>query len=77
MVLGQGLWIVTAGSAIGLSMATGIGRLLSGFLYGLPAFHLPTFVGILSLVAFVSTLACYLPVRTAIGREPLRALRSE
>jgi predicted permease len=77
MVLRQGLWIVTAGSVIGLGVATGIGRLLSVFLNGLPAFHLPTFVGILFLVAVVGALACYLPARRAIGREPLRALRSE
>jgi putative ABC transport system permease protein len=77
MVLRQGLWIVTAGSAFGLSVAAGIGRMLSAVFYGLPAFHVPTFVGILSLVAVASAVACYLPARKAVSRDPLRALRSE
>lgn len=77
IVLRQAMWIVTAGSVIGLSLATGVGEGLSAFLYGIPAAHAATFLGTVSVVAVASSVACYFPTRHAIGVEPLRALRTE
>jgi predicted permease len=77
MVLRQGMVFVGAGAIVGLSLATGAGEVLSVFLYGLPAIHVPTFLGALVLFAAVAAMACYLPARQAIGADPARALRNE
>jgi ABC-type antimicrobial peptide transport system permease subunit len=77
MVLKQGMVFVAAGAIVGLSLAAGAGRVLSVFLYGLPAIHAPTFLGAFVLFAAIAAIACYLPARHAIGVDPSSALRNE
>ena len=42
------------GAIVGLSLATGAGEVLSVFLYGLPAIHIPTFLGALVLFTAIA-----------------------
>jgi predicted permease len=77
MVLRQGMVLVGVGASIGLGLAAGAGQVLSVFLYGLPAIHLPTFLGTCLLFAAIGAAACYVPARHAIRIEPLRALRHD
>lgn len=77
IVVRQAAWVVAVGIILGLSLATGLGRGLSVFFYGLQATHAATFLVTASIVATVSSLACYVPTRHAIGVEPSQALRTD
>ena len=77
MVLRHGMLLVGVGAIIGLAVSVGAGEVLSVFLYGLPAIHAPTFLGAALLFVVIGAAACYIPVRRAIGIEPLRALRTD
>jgi predicted permease len=77
MVLGRGLRIVAAGTALGLIGAYAGARLIERQLFGVPAADLPTFIGVpLTLVA-VATVACWLPARRAARVDPAIALSAE
>ena len=75
MVLRHGMLLVSVGAVIGLAVSVGAGEVLSVFLYGLPAIHVPTFLGTALLFLVIGAVACYIPARHAISIEPLRALR--
>jgi ABC-type antimicrobial peptide transport system permease subunit len=77
MVLQQGLFLTGLGSIVGLALAAGASQVLSVFFYGLPALHLPTFVGTGILFVLVGVIACYLPARRALSIDPLATLRYE
>jgi len=77
LVLKQGLGLTVVGVVLGLAAAFGLTRLLSGLLFGVAAFDVPTFASISLLLVIVSLLACYLPARRAMRIDPLRALRYE
>ena len=77
MVLRQGVSIAALGSAIGLTLAAGISRLLAGFLYGVPPTDLTIFSGAAAVFAVVSLIACYVPARRAIRISAMEALRAE
>ena len=77
MVLRHGMLLVGVGAVIGLAVSVGAGEVLSVFLYGLPAIHVPTFLGTALLFLVIGAAACYIPARHAIGIEPLRALRTD
>jgi len=75
MVLRQGLALVGAGVAIGLTMSLLIGRALSRLLYGVGASD-PLSIGAAAFVLLaVALLACYLPARVASRVDPIVALR--
>ena len=77
LVLGDGLRLTTAGSAIGLLAALIAGRLVRGWLTGVAEIdaRLLAFVGvIMTLVAIVAAL---LPARRASVVDPVSVLRSE
>jgi putative ABC transport system permease protein len=76
LVLGQALWIVAAGVAIGLAAAVAGVRLLSAFLYGVSAHDAPTFVAVPIVVGAVAAVACLVPARRAARVDPLTALRA-
>jgi putative ABC transport system permease protein len=76
MALRQGLSLVAIGLLIGLPLAAGASRVLSVFLYGLPPFHIPTFIGAAMLFGIVGLAASYLAVRRVVGIDPSHTLRS-
>ena len=77
LVLREGLALLGAGLGIGLGASLVISRLLSGFLYGVPAIDALTYV-LVPLLLLVGTLAaCLVPSVRAAGIDPMNALRHE
>ena len=77
MVVGGGMRLVIVGSVIGLAISGAVTWLISGFLYGIEATDLATFLGIPVLLIGVALLAAYVPARRASRVNPVEALRSE
>ncbi len=77
MVLGQGLRMTAVGLAIGLALAMGVTRVMSGLLFGISPTDPATFAAILLLLGLIALLACYLPARRATRVDPMVALRYE
>jgi ABC-type antimicrobial peptide transport system permease subunit len=77
MILGSGVSLSLAGIAIGLALAFGVTRLLSGLLHGVTPADPATFAAVaLGLVA-VSALASAVPAWRASQVDPVVALKSE
>lgn len=77
LVLREGLALLWAGLGIGLAASLGISRLLSGFLYGVPAID-PLTYALVPFLLLVGTLAaCLVPSFRAAGIDPMNALRHE
>ena len=77
LVLGQGLFVIALGLALGLSLAFAATRLIEGFLYGVGATDLLTFGGVPLLLGIVALGASYIPAQRATKVDPLVALRYE
>jgi predicted permease len=77
MVLRQGLRLTGIGLAIGLVLALGLTRLMSGVLFGVSPTDPATFTMILLLLGTIAMLASYLPARHATRVDPMVALRYE
>lgn len=77
MVLADGLWLVLAGTAIGLIIALAFTRLLRGMLFGVHATDPVTFAGVTGLLLCASLAACWVPARRATRVDPIVALRQE
>jgi ABC-type antimicrobial peptide transport system permease subunit len=77
LVMREGVRTTIIGLAIGLLLAAGLGKLVSGMLYRVSPFDplvLATAAVVLSTAAM---LACYLPARRATRVAPTEALRAE
>lgn len=77
MVLAQGLKLATCGILIGVAGSLALGRILSGFLYGVSPADPPTILGVAALLMGVALVASYLPARRAVRVDPIVALRYE
>jgi putative ABC transport system permease protein len=77
MVVGQGMTMTVAGTAIGVVAALLLTRLMSSLLFGISAADPLTFLLIPVLLIAVAVVACYVPARRATRVDPLQALRSE
>jgi predicted permease len=77
LVLGEALFVVSFGLALGLLLAVAATRAIAGFLYGVTPTDPLTFVGVPVLLGLVALLACYIPARRAMKIDPLEALRYE
>ena len=66
-----------AGMAVGLIAGFVLTRLLSSLLFGVSPTNPLTYLAVCAGLMLVSAVACYLPARTAVTVDPVRALRSE
>jgi putative ABC transport system permease protein len=77
LFVGQGMRLALFGIVAGLVLSAGVGRLLSGLLYGLSPVEAPALLAVAALLAGVAAFAAWLPARRAAGVDPVVALRSE
>jgi len=77
IVLSQGLKLAVSGVLLGVVASLALGRILSGFLYGVSPTDPFTILGVALLLIFVALLASYLPARRAMRVDPMVALRYE
>ena len=77
LVLRDGMRMVSAGLLIGFAGAAVISRLLGSLLYGVSPLDPLTYGVIALLLGTVAALACLVPVRRALGTEPLEVLRHD
>jgi putative ABC transport system permease protein len=77
LFLGNGLKLLTIGTAIGLPAAFALARLLSSLLYGVRAADFFSYASGALVLAVVVVLGCYIPARRATRVDPMRALRYE
>ena len=75
LILRQGLALTVTGVALGLATGALTARLLSSLLYGLGAQDPITFAMVGAIFLGIAGLASYVPARTAVKIDPLRALR--
>jgi len=77
LVLGEGLRVALAGTAIGLLAAVGASRFVKSLLYGVNALD-PIAFGVVPLILLgVATVAVFLPARRAASVNPVTALKAE
>jgi predicted permease len=77
MVIGHGIRLTAAGTAIGLLAALALARTIARFLFDVRPWDPATFVVVPVLVAIVGVLAVWLPARRASRVDPVVALRYE
>jgi putative ABC transport system permease protein len=76
LVLGQGLKLAFAGVAIGTAAALVLTRLLTRLLFGVEPTDPLTIIAVALLLAFVATIACWLPARRATRIAPTEVYAS-
>jgi len=76
-VLGEGFRLTVVGLGIGFLLSLITGRSVRSLLYGITPTDTATFLGVFSLLALASLVACYLPARRAARIDPMQALRQE
>jgi predicted permease len=76
-VIGEGMLLSAAGSAIGLLLAIALTRLVRGFLFGVSPLDPAAFGAMTLLIACITLVASWLPARRAARVPPMEALRHE
>ena len=76
-LVGQGLRLCLAGTALGLLGALFLGRFLRSLLFGVSATDGPTIVVVIATMTAVVAAATYLPASRASRIDPILALRQE
>jgi ABC-type antimicrobial peptide transport system permease subunit len=77
LVMREGLRTTAIGLVVGLLLAAGLGKLVSGLLYRVSPFD-PVVLGVAGVVLSTAAMvACYLPARRATHVAPTEALRAE
>jgi predicted permease len=77
MVVREGLSPVAVGLALGLIGAVPAGRLIQGLLFDVAPADPWALGGVMTLLAVVACVACYLPASRITRIDPVQALRSE
>ena len=76
-VLRESFKLTAIGLAIGFILSVAVGVIMARFLYGITPTDPLTYLGVFTLLAAASLVACYLPARRAARIDPLVALRTE
>jgi ABC-type antimicrobial peptide transport system permease subunit len=77
MILREGTVMLASGVLLGVLLAAGTGKLISGMLYGVGAFDPLAFTIAPVVLATAALLATWLPARRATRISPMAALRTE
>ncbi len=77
MVVGRGVGVAVFGSALGVVIASGTGRLLESLLYGVTPFDVPVFVVVPAVLIATAALASAFPARRATRVSPMMPLKGE
>ncbi|MEO5957686.1 MAG: ABC transporter permease [Opitutaceae bacterium] len=77
LVMWQSMKVVLAATALGWSLALGLGWFLRPFFVGVSFGDPLVYAGVPALLLAVATLACWLPARRAAKVDPMVALRAE
>jgi ABC-type antimicrobial peptide transport system permease subunit len=77
MVIGRGLRVSMAGSALGIAGGLALTRYLKSLLYGVTPHDPLTLAAGLALVLAAAFVASYLPARRAINQDAIASLREE
>ena len=77
LVLREGMILFGTGLGIGIAVSMALTRLVSGFLYGVPAIDPVTYAMVACLLLFGTMTACVVPGLRATRIDPMKALRSE
>jgi putative ABC transport system permease protein len=77
LVLGQGMFPVAAGVAVGIGGAFGLTRFMATLLFGVTPTDPVTFAAVGTLLAATAAMASYIPARRATRVDPVTVLRRE
>jgi predicted permease len=77
MVLREAFSVIGAGIGVGLLASVAAASVMKNLLVGVAPFDPLTYAGVSLLLAVVAVAACYVPVRRAMGVDPVLALRYE
>ena len=75
MVLRQGTTLVVGGLILGILLSAFGGKLVNGFLFGVKAFDVWTYLAVTLALIAVGAMAAFIPARRAAAVEPVEALR--
>jgi putative ABC transport system permease protein len=77
LIIGRGVVLVAIGLVLGSAASLALTRVIRSFLYGVTATDPVTFALVLTGLAAIAALACYIPSRRALKIDPIVALRYE
>jgi len=77
LVLERAMRLLLSGLVIGVVAALILSRALQGFLFGVEAHDIGTFVAVVITLLFVSAIASVLPARRAAAVDPITMLKAE
>ncbi|MBY0495549.1 MAG: FtsX-like permease family protein [Cyanobacteria bacterium] len=77
LVIGEAVWLVGAGIAIGAAMGFGAAKAARSLLFGLQPSDPVTMASAIALLATIGLIASYLPARRASRVDPMNVLRQE
>jgi putative ABC transport system permease protein len=77
LILREGMTLGAIGLGIGFLGAWGVGRLMTGLVYGTGSFDLPAFSAVAAVLMLSALLACYVPAHRATQVDPMAALRRD
>jgi putative ABC transport system permease protein len=76
LVIAEGLWLATAGTALGVGAAFALTRVLSSMLFDVKPGDPVTYLAIVIILAVAAAIASWIPARRASRVEPTVALRA-
>jgi putative ABC transport system permease protein len=77
LVIGQGMTVVAAGTAVGLALAFATTRLMSSLLFNVGASDPMAYAVAGALLLAIAALACAVPALKAMRLQPAAVLRNE